>query len=277
MIPKVNRILPRRSGTLNALRKADSMRDSLDDFHGAARGGDLLGRRRREGVRPHLQRDRDLAAAEHLHRRALAGEALADHRLRVDAALRQGGGEPLHVHHRPAHLVRVGEAPQLGHAPLQRHLAALEADTHPASGAGALGAPAGGLALAGGLAPALAGPGGGRTGCRAQMMQLHSFTSSTSIRWETFLSMPRISGRSSLTTTSPRRLRPRPRTVARWSGGRPIRERFWVTLSRTLTRRPPCPRQAPPPPRRPAAGAPPWWATSRPARGRASWPAPPGA
>src|SRR5262245_12632053 len=75
MIPSVKRILPRRSGTLNALRKADSIRtDLLDDLDGAAGGGDLLGGRRGERVRPNLQGDRQLAVPEDLHRGALAGQ-----------------------------------------------------------------------------------------------------------------------------------------------------------------------------------------------------------
>src|SRR5215211_6812772 len=66
-------------------------------------------------------------------------------------------------------------------------------------------------------------------------MQLHSCTSSTSTRWETLKIMPRISGRSSLRTVSPIRLSPRLLTVARWGRGRPIRDRFWVTLRRVVT------------------------------------------
>src|SRR5262245_2011858 len=251
MIASVKRILPRRSGTLNAFRKADSIpTDLLHDLDGAAGGGDLLGRRGRECVRPNLQGDRQLAAPEHLDGGALAGQARLDQPFGVDAAaLGEGGGEPVEVHHRPDDLVGPVEAPQLGHAALERHLAALEADAHVRPGVGALGAPAGGLALARGFATALAdaiGPGAGRG---TQVMQLHSGTSSTFTRWETLNSMPRISGRSSCSTTSCIRFRPNDLMVARCGRGRPITERTWVMRS-LLMPAPPSRRapSAPPPP-----------------------------
>ena len=61
--------------------------------------------------------------------------------------------------------------------------------------------------------------------------------------------MPRISGRSSLTTTSLIRLRPSVRSVSRWFGLRPIPDRTWVTFSFAI---PPRRQPDPAPPRRPA-------------------------
>src|SRR5215216_2486099 len=234
MIASVNRILPRSSGIRKALAKADSMCGlvswcGLHDLYSTARGRDLVGRLGREGVGPHLKGHRDLAGAEDLDRGALAGQAGRDQPVGVDpAALGERGLEPVQVDHRPVDLVGVGEPAQLGHAALERHLAALEADPDLRPGVGALGAPAGRLALARGRAAPLAHPVPGGPGSRAQVMQLHSSTSSTSTRWETLKIMPRISGRSSLTTTWPIRLSPRLRIVSRWGRGRPISERFWV-------------------------------------------------
>src|SRR6266536_3562312 len=65
-------------------------------------------------------------------------------------------------------------------------------------------------------------------------MQLHSGTSSTFTRWETLNSMPRISGRSSWTTTSCIRFRPNDLMVSRCGCGRPITERTWVMRSRVM-------------------------------------------
>src|SRR5918996_4293406 len=282
MIATVNRILPRSSGILKALRKADSIRGfpllcGLDDLYGTAGGRELGGRGGREGVGPHLQGHRDLPVAEHLDRGALAGQAGRDQPVRVDAAAaRERRLEPVQVDHRPADLVGVGEPAQLGDPALERHLAALEADPDLPPGLGPLGAPAGRLALARGIAAALADPVLGRPGRRAQVMQLHSSTSSTSTRWETLKIMPRISGRSSLTTLSPIRLSPRLLTVARWGRGRPIRDRFWVTLRRVVTPTAPSPCRRRRRPRPPPSAWPPSPATSRPARGRAGRP-PPGA
>src|SRR5690348_10041056 len=47
--------------------------------------------------------------------------------------------------------------------------------------------------------------------------------------------MPRISGRSSLTTTSDSRLRPSERSVSRWFCLPPIPDLTWVTLSRPIS------------------------------------------
>src|SRR5215218_6072069 len=91
MIATVNRILPRSSGILKALRKADSIgwllpSCGLYDLYSTARGRDLGGRGGREGVGPHLQGDRDLTLAEDLDRGALAGQAGRDQPVGVDPA-----------------------------------------------------------------------------------------------------------------------------------------------------------------------------------------------
>src|SRR5690606_10143025 len=136
----------------------------------------------------------------------------------------------------------VGEAAKLRQPHVQRHLPAFEADGHLVAGLGALGASTGRLALRS-LTTADAGARGLGTGRGAQVVELqrsccvlvlgaheiHS-TSSNVTRWVTVRIMPRISGRSSFTTESPMRLRPRPRRVARWLWVPPISERVWVTL-----------------------------------------------
>src|SRR3954451_10649105 len=50
-------------------------------------------------------------------------------------------------------------------------------------------------------------------------------------RWGTVATIPRISGRSSCTTESWIRFRPRDRNVCRWLGLVPIADRIWVTFS----------------------------------------------
>src|SRR6478735_7219871 len=47
--------------------------------------------------------------------------------------------------------------------------------------------------------------------------------------------MPRISGRSSLTTTSPMRFRPSVRSVSRWFCLPPMPDFFWVTFRRAMS------------------------------------------
>src|SRR5699024_9860997 len=142
-------------------------------------------------------------------------------------------------------------------------LAALEAGGHLVAGLGALGAATGGLAL-GSLTTADAGARGLRPRRGAQVVELQralvglthvQSTSSNVTRWVTVRIMPRISGRSSFTTESPMRLRPRPRRVARWVGVPPISDRVWVTLS--CIRHPPSPRGPRRDPRPVPAGAPP--------------------
>src|SRR5439155_27257549 len=121
------------------------------------------------------------------------------------------------VHHGPFLPVRIGEPLQLRNAPGQRHLAPLEADLGLVASLVALGAAPRGLSLArGDPSPhALAGP--PRAGRRPQVVQLHVEISSTSTRWRTLAIIPRISGRSSFSTLSPMRCRPKARTVAFWS------------------------------------------------------------
>ncbi len=70
-------------------------------------------------------------------------------------------------------------------------------------------------------------------------------TSSTVTRCVTVLTIPRISGRSSLTTVSFSRLRPSERRVCRWLNLPPMPDLTWVTLRRGHVR----------PPRSGAAGA----------------------
>src|SRR5262249_42469908 len=90
---------------------------------------------------------------------------------------------------------------------------------------------------------------------RPQVVDLdrHYSTSSTFTRWFTVKIMPRISGRSSFTTTSLIRFRPNVRSVSRWLRFDPISDRTWVTLSRPIVFTPPLrpARPASPPARRP--------------------------
>src|SRR5262249_17457399 len=75
-----------------------------------------------------------------------------------------------------------------------------------------------------------------RARSRTQVVDLdsHYSTSSNVTRWFTVKIMPRISGRSSLTTTSLIRLRPSVRSVSRWLRFAPISERTWVTFRRAM-------------------------------------------
>src|SRR5206468_4386 len=142
--------------------------------------------RSRYGLGPNDQRAIDLASAEYFHREATANESAIPKRLRAHLGtgferLRQ----PVQVHHGELAVVRIGEPLQLGHAALQRHLAALEPGLGLMPGLEALRPAARRLALAGGLAPAdpLARP--ARSVVRLQVMELHplSSTSSTRTRW----------------------------------------------------------------------------------------------
>src|SRR5919109_8423 len=169
MIARVNRILPRRSGILIALTNADSIEPLLlapgrqrhdgrwahrppyqgappaaepqrldDDLHRAAGGGDPVGGRRGEGMRLDPDADRDVAAAQHLDRGVLAGQATGHEAVRVDLApVGQGLGQAVEVDDRPLDPVAGREALELGHAPLEWELAALEADPHRGAGLGA--------------------------------------------------------------------------------------------------------------------------------------------
>src|SRR5262249_8416072 len=67
-------------------------------------------------------------------------------------------------------------------------------------------------------------------------------TSSTVTRCGTVWIMPRISGRSSLTTTSRIRFRPSERSVSRWFRLAPMADRTWVTFSRAISHPLPGPR-----------------------------------
>src|SRR5699024_10797841 len=198
------------------------------------RGGELLGR----DVELHAH----LAGTEHLDGLVPAHRALGDEVLDRDGAA-------------------------LGEQLVQRDLPALEAGGHLVPRLGALGAATGRLAL-GGLTTADAGARGLGTGRGAQVVELHDgrlsalglvglthvqSTSSNVTRWVTVRIMPRISGRSSFTTVSPMRLRPRPRRVARWVWLPPISDRVWVTL--ICIRHPPSPRGPRRDPRPVPAGA----------------------
>src|SRR5204863_2451067 len=141
---------------------------------------------------------------------------------------------------------------------VDRHLAALERRRHVLARLRALGTAARGLALGALTAthPGLVLLGAGRW---AQVVDLdrHYSTSSTFTRWFTVKIMPRISGRSSFTTTSLIRFRPSVRSVSRWLRLDPILDRTWVTFSRAITppfrRARPASRRAPHP--RPAGPA----------------------
>src|SRR3712207_3759683 len=118
---------------------------------------------------------------------------------------------------------------------------------------------------------------------RAEVVDLdrHYSTSSTFTRWLTAKIMPRISGRSSLTTTSLIRFSPSERSEFRWFCLAPISDFSWVTLRRAISAPPPLPHGRPaslpaprprpaghdgrrPPPGPPATSArPPWRSEER--------------
>src|SRR3712207_184761 len=162
-----------------------------------------------EGVRRDGQRDTtQLARAEDLDRLVAADRTGLGEFRRADlAAVGEQLGEPVQVHDLEDDLVLVLEALELRQTHVQRHLAALERRGDVLTGAGALGTAAGGLAL-GALTATHTGLGGLGSGRRAQVVNLdrHYSTSSTLTRWFTVKIMPRISGRSCLTTTSLNRL-----------------------------------------------------------------------
>src|SRR5947207_12274124 len=181
---RVNRILFRRSGTLNALTKALSTiglsYPGLADQLGPASGLLDLGLRRLgEGMGAHGERLVDLASREDLDRRALMHDAVRVHRLGIDLATLEDRGEQLDVHDGILDAVRVREALQLRDAPRERHLPTFETERNVLAGARALRAPAGGLAA--GARTAAADPlavlrralGG------LQVRELHPSTSST--------------------------------------------------------------------------------------------------
>src|SRR4051794_1919225 len=205
----------------------------LDLDGGSAGGGDLLPGGRREGVRLDLQRDRQVAVAEHLHRVPAPDRPGLDQGLDVDApAVREQFGELGEVDDLVFGAERVREALELRDPHVQRHLATLEATRDLLAGPGALGPAAGGLAL-GALAATDAGLGLLGPRRRAQVVDLEGVTlrsgglvrqlchdavppslasladtDSTSTRWLTARTMPSTSGRSSRTTLAPMRRRP---------------------------------------------------------------------
>src|SRR3954470_16261691 len=150
----------------------------LDELAGAARGLDLLASGLGEAVGVDGQRLRELAAAEHLDRDALAGrQAGATQGVEVDGgALVEPRLEVVEVHGlrmRPEHLERhrhlLVRAAELAHPHVDRVLATLEASAVLGAGAGAVAlvAAAGRLAVAGAVAApdalaVLARAGGGR-------------------------------------------------------------------------------------------------------------------
>src|SRR6478609_258922 len=215
---------------------------------GAAGCLDLVLGRGRELVRGHGHRDGDLAGAEHLDQLAVTHGTLGHEGLDGDVAtLGEQRRDAVEVHDLVLGAERVLEAAKLRHPHVHRHLTALKALGHLVTGTRALGATTGGLALAS-LATTHAGLGGlgtrrgpkvvhlQRGGVLLRGLSHDQSTSSTATRWSTVRTIPRISGRSSLTTTSPMRFRPRERRVSRWFCFPPISERVWVTLSRAITR-----------------------------------------
>src|SRR4029079_4952149 len=224
---------------------------------GAAGSGDLVLGAGRERVRADLQLHAGLARAEDLDELTLADGALGHQGLDGDlAAVREQLGQPVQVDHLVLGAERVLEAPQLRQPHVQGHLTALEPGRDLVAGLGALGPATCGLALRA-LTATDPGPRGLGPGSRPQVVDLewvvrHQSTSSTVTRCDTVLTMPRISGRSSLTTTSPIRFRPSERRVWRLLSFTPTADRTWVTLRRAIMHPPPAPGAAPP--GRPARG-----------------------
>src|SRR5207244_4312089 len=149
--------VPRLPGGRLSLQAVDDDRSACALDLLAGRGGHRLG--------PNRERAVDLASPEHLHGLTLADHAALQERGRRDFLARlEPGAQGVQVDHGELHPVRVREPLQLGHAALQRHLAALEAELRVVPGAPALRAAARRLPLTGGPAPAHALAGPGRTG-----------------------------------------------------------------------------------------------------------------
>src|SRR4051794_6172937 len=214
---------------------------------GTTGGRDLLLGRLAERVRRDGQRHpAQLAGAQDLDRLAAPDRAGLGELQRTDlAAVREQLGEPIQVHDLEDDLVAVLEALQLRQAHVDGHLPTLERRRDVLPGLGTLGTPTGGLALRA-LTATHAGLRCLGAGRRAEVVDLdrHYSTSSTVTRWFTAKIMPRISGRSSLTTTSLIRFRPSDRRESRWFCLRPISDRIWVTFKRAISA-PPLP-HAPP-------------------------------
>src|SRR3954453_22194998 len=218
MIASVNRIFLRRSGTLNALTKALStvarFYRSGDDLGGASGVLDLAACGLGERLRTHRELGGELPSRKHLDGSPLADEPGCEHAGRVRRSARERRREPVDVHDRVLDAVGVVEALELRDPADQRDLPALETELGVVPREIALRPAAGGLALTGCLAAADAFARLRRALGGPQVMELHPDPSSTSTRWRTFSIMPRISGRSSLTTESFIRWRPSARIVA---------------------------------------------------------------
>src|SRR4051794_22492396 len=260
----------------------------LDDLAGAAGALDRRAGARRELVRRHGERLRQLAAAEDLDRHvARLGQTRglqlgqADRRAVVEARVEVVEVHVLRV--RPEHLERhrhlLVRAAQLAHPHVERILAALEAG--PVLGAGArvvaLVAPPRRLAVAGAVAAADAlavALGAGRRLQRVQadvlggqllvhgVLLTHSASlrlssvraspearSSTTTRWRTAWTMPRSDSESCFSTDLPMPRRPIDRSVSRCRPLEPLADLTWVMTSVLMRWWPP--RRAPPRARRP--------------------------
>jgi hypothetical protein len=168
--------------------------------------------------------------AEHLDQRGLADEALRVERTGIDIG-EAAGLEGVEVQRLVLHAERVGEALELRHPHVQRHLATFEGGGDGATGLLALGATAGGLAALAGDAPTDALGAAVRARGGLQVVDLHQDdTSSTLIRCGTLAIIPRISGRSGRVLVLPMRPRPSARSVPRCLGLEPMAERVWVTF-----------------------------------------------
>src|SRR3954468_23189418 len=148
----------------------------LDLDGGAAGSGDLLPGGRREGVRLDLQRDRQVAVAEHLHRVPAPDRTGLDQGVDVDSpAVREQLGQLGEVDDLVLGAEGVREALELRDPHVQRHLATFEATRDLLAGPGALGTATGRLAL-GALTTTDAGLGLLGPRRRAQVVDLEGVT-----------------------------------------------------------------------------------------------------
>src|SRR5207302_6247446 len=224
----------------------------LDDPAAAARRLDALARRGAERVGMDGERLAELPAAEHLDGDLLARpQSAGSHELerhlgtgretaleRTEIHRLRAGPEGLERHR----LLHVRPA-QLSHAHVQRHLPALE--THPALGsrarAGALLAAPCRLARARALAAPDALARTAASARRRQAVQADALLaalslgahlpSSTSTRWRTVCTMPRVASPSFRRTECLIRLRPSERSVSSCLRLAPFRDRRCVTMS----------------------------------------------
>src|SRR5450759_3802192 len=216
-----------------------------EDGGGATGGLDLFLGSRRALVRRDTRLDCDLAGSQHLDELASADGALGHQVLdRHVAALREQHRDAVKVNDLVLGAERVLEATELGKPHVHRHLPALEALRDLVARLRALGTAASSLSLAA-LTTTHTSLGGLGTGSGAKVVNLQrgrffghvQSTSSTATRCRTMLTIPRISGRSSLTTTSWTCFRPSERNVSRWFCSPPIPERVWVTFKRAIMHR----------------------------------------